>query len=309
MFRRLVLIAFAVLLLMPAFSSSSAQVVYELYNEQGASAPCLGIGLGVFIVKRCVSAFEKAGFVRSKDIGSTGLTLGNEGATDGVVTAVAAGSPAALAGIAVGDVVLRVDDHPAAPTPADVLAQRGFGKRGDEIHLKIRREGAEQDLVFTHQPKEPPPPPKGEGMMTSERPIINWRGQFAPCMGFGPGAILAYSICDKLFAPYGFISMKEFSTPGFTFDPARPGGIVSAVDADSPAAKAGLKPGDEVVELNGKPLTGSAGDNAKMLLFGKIGQTHLVVFRHEKEEKKVTLTLAPKDPAQDKPEKPETPAT
>ncbi len=229
-----------------------------------------------------------------KELGSTGLTLGEEGSQDGVVTRVAAGSPAALAGIAVGDVVTRVDDAPASPTSAEVLAQRGFGERGQELHLKIRREGGEQELVFTHEPKEPPPAPKGEGRMMRERPIINWRGQFAPCIGFGPGAMLAFAYCDKHFAPFGFVPLKEFSSPGFALDAAKAGGFVSVVDADSPAAKAGLRVGDEIVLLDGKPLTGSAGANAKMLLFGKIGQMHRLMVRHGSEEKPVALTLAPK---------------
>ena len=281
-------------LLFPAFGTARSQVMYELYNEQGASAPCLGIGAGIFIAKKCVSAFEKAGFVRAKDLGNTGMTLGEDGSQDGVVSAVAPGSPAALAGIGVGDVVVRVDDHPATPTSVEVLAQRGFGERGQELHVKVRRAGAEQEFVFTHEPKEPPPAPKGEGMMTSERPIINWRGQFAPCIGFGPGALLAYAFCDKHFAPFGFVSLKEFSSPGFALDGGKPGAIVSDVHADSPAAKAGLKVGDEIVALDGKPLTGSAGVNAKMLLFGKVGQVHRVVVRHGSEEKPVSLTLAPK---------------
>lgn len=294
MFRLHIVLA-SVILFLSMSTAASSQVVYELYNEQGASAPCIGIGAGILISKKCVSAFEKAGFVREKELGRTGLTLGEEGSQDGVVAAVAPGSPAALAGIAVGDVVVRVDDRPAAPTPAEVLAQRGFGEREQELHLKIRREGVEQELAFTHEPKEPPPAPKGEGMMTSERPIINWRGQFAPCIGFGPGAMLAYAFCDKHFAPFGFVRLKEFSSPGFAVDPGKPGAIVSGVDADSPAAKAGLKLVDEILTLNGKQLTGSAGANAKMLLFGKVGQVHRVVIRHGGEEKPVPLTLAPKE--------------
>ena len=232
--------------------------------------------------------------MREKELGTTGLTLGEEGGQDGVVTAVEPASAAALAGLATGDVVVSVDDQPASPTPSQVLAQRGFGERAQELHLKVRRAAGEQEITFAHAPKDPPPSPKGEGMMTSERPIINWRGQFAPCIGFGPGAILAYSFCDKHFAPFGFISLKEFSRPGFTVDAGRPDVLVSHVDEASPAARAGLKAGDQLLTLNGKPLTGSAGANSKMLLFGKAGQVHRVGIRRGVEDRSVVLTLMAK---------------
>ena len=298
MFRGRLVLA-SIILILFAGSTASAQVVYELYNEQGASAPCIGIGVGIVLAKKCVSAFEKAGFVPQKELGSTGLTLGEDGTQDGAVTGVAAGSPAAAAGIAVGDVVVRVDDRPTSPTPDEVLAQRGFGARGQDLHVKIRREGREQELVFAREPKEAPAAPKGEGMMTRERPLINWRGQFAPCIGFGPGAILAFAYCDKHFAPFGFVPLKEFSSAGFAVDAGKPGGLVSIVDADSPAAQAGLRVGDEIASLDGKPLSGSAGANAKMLLFGKAGQTHRLVVRHGSEEKPISLTLAPRQKGQE----------
>jgi S1-C subfamily serine protease len=276
--------------------TSSAQVKYELYNEQGATAPCIGIGIGVFIAKKCESAFAKAGFVVEKDLGESGVTLGLTGDSDGVVTAVAAGSAGAQAGFAVGDVLVSVDGHPARPTPAEMVAQMSYGPRKKELHVKVLRGGAEQELVFERMAKEPPPSPKGEGMMTTERPIINWRGQFAPCIGFGPTMEVAFAYCDKHFEPFGFIRTNEFAVPGFAVDAARlDAAVVSGVDANSPAEKAGLKAGDTIVSLEGKPLAESTGANAKMLLFGKAGQVHEVVVRRgEKKEEKLKLTLGPR---------------
>lgn len=83
---------------------------------------------------------------------------------------------------------MSVDGHPARPTPAKMVAHMAFGPRSKELHLKIRRDGAEQELAFARVAMDPPPPPKREGMLISERPIINWRGQFAPCMGMGDGS-------------------------------------------------------------------------------------------------------------------------
>jgi S1-C subfamily serine protease len=275
--------------------TSDAQVRYELYNEQGASAPCLGIGVGVLIVKKCETAFQREGFVHDTELGFSGLTLGDTGAQDGVVTAVEPGSAGAQAGMKVGDVVVSVDGHLAIPSPAEVLAQRGFGPRGEALHVKIRRNGAEQDLTFARAAANSPHAPKGAGFPMTERPLINWRGQFAPCMGVMPSAELAFAYCDKHFAPFGFIQMKDFSSTGFQVDPARSdAAVVTAVDAGSPAAAAGLKVGDTIVALEGKQLTGSAGANAQMLLFGKTGQAHQVVVRRGDKEVPAALTLTPK---------------
>lgn len=55
------------LALFVVFSASvccEAQVKYELYNEQGATVPCIGIGIGIMVAKKRASAFEKVGFVR-----------------------------------------------------------------------------------------------------------------------------------------------------------------------------------------------------------------------------------------------------
>jgi S1-C subfamily serine protease len=275
--------------------TTNAQVKYELYNEQGASAPCLGIGLGVLIVKKCETAFQRAGFIHDTDLGYSGLTLGDTGAQDGVVTAVEPGFAGAQAGMKVGDVVVSVDGHSAIPSPAEVLAQRGFGKRGDALHVKIRRDGAEQDLTFARAAANSPHAPKGAGFPMTERPIINWRGQFAPCMGMQPSAELAFAYCDKHFASFGFILMKDFSSTGFQVDAAkRDPAVVTAVDAGSPAALAGLKVGDAIVALEGQPLTGSAGANARMLLFGKAGQEHKLIVKRGGTDIPVTINLGPK---------------
>ena len=278
-----------------AASRSDAQIKYELYNEQGATAPCLGIGLGMLIAKKCESAFQKAGFVVEKELGSSGLSVGSAGAENGMVSAVVPGSAAAQAGFVVGDRVVEVDGHPAMPAPAEVVAQRSFGPRDRPLHVKIRRNGAEQELEFARVEKVPPPPPKGEGMLTSERPIINWRGQFAPCIGMGPTVEIAYAYCDRHFASFGFIRLNQFAAPGFIIDPARlDSAVVSVVDLDSPAAKAGLKAGDTILAIEGVPLTPDAGANVHMLLFGKAGQTHQVVIQRGGQEKRLSLTLGPR---------------
>jgi S1-C subfamily serine protease len=272
---------------------ASGQAKITLYNEQGATAPCLGIGLGLLIVKRCASAFEKQGFVRSKELGDTGLGLGNSPDMDGLITLVVPGSPAAVAGLRPGDLVVSVDGHPARPVAADAIAQRSFGPIQDDLHLKIKRDGAVQMLTFARVPAPPPPAPKGEGMMTVERPIVNWRGQIAPCMGVPPSQMAAYAFCDAHFKPFGFVKFSDVSATGFAVNPAvTDRAVVASVQAGSPAMKVGLAVGDEIVEVDGQPASVSTSEHAKMLLFGKIGEKRAIVYRRGSVEQAATLTLA-----------------
>jgi putative serine protease PepD len=64
------------------------------------------------------------------------------------VDAVTAGSPAAQAGVQVGDVVTRVADR-AVREPDDVSAAVAAREPGDELELTVRRGGGEQTLGIT----------------------------------------------------------------------------------------------------------------------------------------------------------------
>jgi C-terminal processing protease CtpA/Prc len=64
------------------------------------------------------------------------------------------------------------------------------------------------------------------------------------------------------------------------------------VDAGSPADHAGLKPGDEIVTVNGKPLTPDLGETANEYLFGKAGEQRKVTLHNSAGDKTVVLTLA-----------------
>lgn len=108
-------------------------------------------------------------------------------------------------------------------------------------------------------------------------------------------APLVFAFCDKNFESFGFVGMGEFAGTGFQVGTGRSdAAVVSAVDVNSPAAKAGLKVGDEIVAVEGAPLAVSPSANARMLLFGKAGQVHQVVVRRGGKEQAVTLTLAHK---------------
>jgi S1-C subfamily serine protease len=69
---------------------------------------------------------------------------------------------------------------------------------------------------------------------------------------------------------------------------------VSAVDAGSPAATAGVQAGDEISEIDGKPLTWSLGEAAKEALFAKAGATLKVTVQHQGAEKAIDIALIAK---------------
>ena len=251
----------------------TAQVVNELVNPQGATAPCIGIGpIAAPVVKKCVTLFEQAGFIINNQLGYSGLTISAKGATDGAVTGVDPQSPAAAAGFKVGDAITAVNGKPVAPTPGMIAAKGVFGQRGDTLHLTLQRGGSKVDVSLVRGAQNAPAGPTASGFMISVKDMINWENQFAPCIGAGPAAPVALASCYGHFKPYGFIKSADLGSTGFEIDLTNKSkALVTAVDANSPAAKAGVQPGDEIVAIEGQPLTASKGESANEMLFGKIG--------------------------------------
>jgi predicted metalloprotease with PDZ domain len=268
----------------------------DLVNEEGATAPCMGIGpVGGPAAKKCVELVLQEGFLRVDDVGQTGLTFGKAGKDDGVITAIQSGSSAEQAGLQVGDVITAVEDHAVKPTPGRMAAKATFGRRGETLHLKIRRNGAEQEVSFVRVAQNAPQGPKSPNMFIQVRPVVDWRSKFVPCMGMGPLGPAAIEMCVNRFKPYGFIKSGDCGSTGLQLNLERPdAAIVSAVEADSAAAKAGVQVGDEIVAVEGQPLTASVGEEASEQLFGKAGDQFHVKVQRGQEEKTVVLKLGAK---------------
>ncbi len=271
-----------------------SQFKTELINDEGATAPCVGIGpIGGPAAKKCAELFEQSGFLKAEAVGVSGLTVGTSDKDDGVIIRVDPGSPASQAGLAVGDVLLAVDQKPVKPTPGAIAAQRMFGPKGQDLHLKIRRSGSEMDITLVRAPQAAPPnAPKSPSFFMSVKPLIDWRGQFVPCIGMGPAAMAAIAYCDSHFKPFGFIKVGERGATGIQVDPET--AKVTSVDPGSPAAKADLRIGDEIVAVEGKPLTGCVGETATRRLFGKVGDELQITVRRGAADKTVPLKLAAK---------------
>jgi predicted metalloprotease with PDZ domain len=286
----------AVVFLVCVAAQSFAQFETELVNQQGATAPCIGIGpIGGPAVKKCAALFEQAGFILNSELGYSGLTIGIKGDTDGAITAIDPQSPAAGAGLKVGDTIVAVNGKPVAPTPGMIVAKGVFGQRGATLHLTLKRGGSQIDLSLVRAAADAPKGPTASGFMTSVKDMINWQNQFAPCIGIGPAAPVAIETCYKHFEPYGFIKASEFGSTGFQIDLANTTkALVTTVASGSPAAKAGVQLGDEIVAIEGQPLTASKGEAANESLFGKVGDPIKIAVQRGQSASTVALVLAAK---------------
>jgi S1-C subfamily serine protease len=279
-----------------AAPQATAQIVTELVNPQGATAPCTGIGpIAAPIVKKCITLFEQAGFIVNNQLGYSGLTISSKGATDGAISAVDAQSPGAAAGFKVGDAITAVNGKPVAPTPGMIAAKGVFGQRGGTVHLTLKRVGSQIDISLVRAAQTAPAGPTTSGFMISVRDMINWQNQFAPCIGAGPAAPAALAFCYGHFAPYGFIKSAELGSTGFEIDQVNKSkALITSVVAGSPAAKAGVVPGDEIVAVEGQPLTASKGEAANEMLFGKIGDQFKITIQRGQNVSTIELVLAAK---------------
>jgi S1-C subfamily serine protease len=275
---------------------ATAQIVNELVNPQGATAPCTGIGpIAAPIVKKCVTLFEQAGFIINNQVGYSGLTISTKGATDGAITAIDPQSPAAAAGFKVGDSITAINGKQVAPTLGMMAAKGVFGQRGDTLHLTLKRAGSQIDISLVRAAQNAPAGPTASGFMLSVKDMINWQNQFAPCIGAGPAGLAALEFCYGHFKPYGFIKSADLGSTGFDIDEANKSkALVTKVDAGSPAAKAGVQPGDEIVAIEGQPLTGSKGEAATEMLFGKIGDQLKITVQRGQATSTIDLVLAAK---------------
>ena len=90
----------------------------------------------------------------------------------------------------------------------------------------------------------------------------------------------------------GFEKRDTFSRSGVML--AKIGGVIRAVQVvpDSPADKAGIRPGDEVVSIEGRPAPDYTADGASALLDeGKVGRKVKLEIARDGKRRKVTLKL------------------
>lgn len=220
---------------------------------------------------------QKRVVVRHAGGGRLGVTIGDTtgDARGAAVRSVAEESAAAKAGIKEGDVIVRFDGEPVrsasqlsrlvAETPPGravaievarggatekltaTLAEAGRGMRvfrgeGPEAVRELTFDMPDWEMSVPHPPAAPHPP-------IAPRAPMAWSfkgddGDFAfKMLSGGPRKLgIEYMELGEQLAAYFKLSGKS-------------GVLVTSVDADGPAAKAGLKAGDAIVKLGSETIT------------------------------------------------------
>jgi S1-C subfamily serine protease len=116
------------------------------------------------------------------------------------------------------------------------------------------------------------------GCVSPSQMLVGPQGNTVRCAanGFGfIGAPLAEHSVTNCVSDYknaGFLSSEDAGNVGIQFSDASPGApSVSIVMPNSPAGVAGLRIGDQIIEVNGQPVLDRAA--ARTMMFGKVGDT------------------------------------
>ncbi|AUX27543.1 serine protease [Sorangium cellulosum] len=173
-----------------------------------------------------------------------------------VVSDVAEGSAAEEAGLRRGDVIVAMNGEHLVDG-RDLRMRVAETKPGTRVTLRVLRDGKSLELAAT---LDELPEPKRE----------------APAAGPAPSSALGIEI-----APLSDEARRRLEIPGEVR-----GALVVGLSPDSPAGRAGLLPGDVIVEVNQKPVAGpeqvkqaveAAGKRPVLLVAWREGRTRFVL--------------------------------
>ena len=217
------------------------------------------------------------------------------------VSSVEPDSPAAKAGLKEGDVVVRFDGEPVR-SAAQLSRLVGETPAGRSVPVELTRGGATQKLTATlgerrtrvfdgedfpgmrsfrfelpelPEAPAPPTPPawRGFGEGRDDMTLRGWPGMGGP---------------RKLGLEY--IDMGEQLAGAYKL-PDKGGVLVTSVDADGPAAKAGIKAGDVILKLDGKAIR-NAGDLRDAVAAAEGGKEVAVTVQRDGRPTELQATLA-----------------
>jgi serine protease Do len=180
-----------------------------------------------------------------------------------VVREVTPDSPAAQAGLKAGDAIVKVGDKDVRD-PDDLVAAVARHKPGEKLNFHVVREGQERDLSVTLGER----PARGEGQ-SRER-----AGGFL--------GVLSRPLTPEAKERLGVAADQ--------------GAVVAEVMPGSPAAKAGLRPGDVITAVGGQPVTDPDGLRQAVQQAGAGRESAMTVLRgQEKMEVQARLEEPPVD--------------
>jgi hypothetical protein len=177
-------------------------------------------------------------------------------------------SPAAGVGLQVGDVITAIGEKPVR-SPQDVVEAIRASKPGQTVCLVYRRDGEEREARFTEL-------------------RIAWKRESSDFRGGAPekGEAEERAFLGILAAPLSD-DMREIAGTG-------EGVLVDSLTDSSPAAKAGLLPGDVITRIDGQPVT-TLDELVERLRTRKPGDEIEVTYYRmgKRQETRVTLGEAP----------------
>ena len=205
-------------------------------------------------------------------------------------------SPAEKAGLKKGDVILRFDNETV--TSARKLTRLVSETAPDHtVTLSVSRSGAEQTFtvtIGTRQPYSFGTMPELQALQEPEafKGLLNgpnvWKWEM-PESG-NDGFVYAFGNNRRIGVSTTSLTKQLADFFGVTDGK---GVLVTSVEPDSPAAKAGLKAGDVITAIDGEKIEG-AGDLARGINKQKDGDVSLTIVRDKNQQ---TLKVTPKQGA------------
>ena len=172
------------------------------------------------------------------------------------VDSVEAGSAAADAGLAVGDIVTTFNDTPTSDVQLGTLIQ--LGGEGGDAALTVERGSETLDLTLTLAAGSPVESHESVEMMPEATPMApEATPESAPPV---PAPAIPQGMPDdgRGFLGVSFITLTPEIIANLTADDATPpvdeGGLIMRVEAGTPAEDAGLQVDDVITAVNGEPV-------------------------------------------------------
>lgn len=110
----------------------------------------------------------------------------------------------------------------------------------------------------------------GPGSAAAES-VVDSKGTSAACVSL---ILPLGKKCVSLFERAGLIPEKDLGYSGITFTLTGPDdGAIASIEGGSPAEAAGLRVGDRIQTVNGRPAAHSIPEIAEMITFGRRGET------------------------------------
>lgn len=231
--------------------------------------------------------------VHAEDVNKENMSTYGQSQVRGVaITEVVKSSPAEKAGLRKGDVILRFDNE-AVTSVRKLNRLVGESAPDQTTRLTISRGGSEQEVTVTLGKRTEnaeawrmiTPPGGFGGSLGRMNPQAMPRIEQFP--GFGQNN-------DNFVFAFGNNRRIGVSTQQLTkqladyFGVKEGGVLITSVNEDSPAAKAGLKAGDIVTAIDGEKVEGS-GDLSRAINKQKEGDVTLTVVR-DKNQRTIRVT-------------------